>query len=68
MSTIINHPQAAGEGGAPSWPPLPVPPPERLRQIFAFTDALFALYGPDRGTWPPVDQWPWHLLPADGAR
>ncbi len=62
MSIIINHIPAADDAN----PPLPEPPPERLAQIFAFADALFGSYGPDRGTWPHPDEWPWHLLA--GAR
>jgi hypothetical protein len=42
--------------------PLPVPSPERLTAIFAFTDALSGLYGPDRRTWPPAEEWPFGLL------
>jgi hypothetical protein len=62
MEPMITHPQPGDAANAP----LPVPPPERLRQIFAFTDMLFDSYGPDRSTWPHLDEWPWHLL--DGAR
>jgi hypothetical protein len=62
MSTIITRNPPADDGNAP----LPEPSPERLAQIFAYVDQLFDSYGPDRGTWPHPDEWPWHLLA--GAR
>lgn len=47
--------------------PLPVPSPERLAALFAFADLLFELYGPDRGTWPHPDAWPWEKLQSPRA-
>lgn len=47
--------------------PLPVPSPERLAALSAFTDRLFDMYGDDRAAWPHPDAWPWHLLQSPQA-
>jgi hypothetical protein len=52
MNTIINHPQPAGDGGAPSWPPLP--PPDITPVFTAVLEVAAAQRGlPYEPWWPP---------------
>ena len=43
------------------------PSPERRAALSAFAGLLFGLYGPDRGTWPHPDAWPWAALQSPRA-
>lgn len=48
-------------------PQTPAPPPAVQSALSAFAGLLFETYGPDRGTWPHPDEWPWQALQSPRA-